>query len=144
MKRLLRRVLRRLGYEVLKVPPPHRGTRPPEPPPVSPVWPLPRNGEPWNDGAIRAAFARHPYWHYAYEFQGGPSLRTSHRNPGLDTDDPRRPLQRFRHFMPYLVQSQGGTLKGKRVLTSRAIPGSGRSSVLCSERRSSDSMRVLS
>jgi 2-polyprenyl-3-methyl-5-hydroxy-6-metoxy-1,4-benzoquinol methylase len=44
------------------------------------------------------------------------SFATSHVNPGLDTDDPKRPLQRYRHFMPYVVASQGGSLKGKRVL----------------------------
>ena len=30
--------------------------------------------------------------------------------------DPKRPLQRFRHFMPALIEAMGGTLRGKRIL----------------------------
>jgi len=88
----------------------------PEPPPIEPIWPLPRHELRPSDDAIRRQFAQHPFWHYAYEFEGGLAFPTSHHYPGLDTNDPRRPLQRFRHFMPYVVQSQGGMLEGKRIL----------------------------
>jgi SAM-dependent methyltransferase len=116
IKRLIRRGLRRLGYDILKIPA-VPGFRPgPEPAPIEPIWPLPRQAQGPSDDEIREQFARYSLWHYAYEFEGGLSFPTSHNNPGLDTDDARRPLQRFRHFMPYLMQSQGGTLKGKRVL----------------------------
>ncbi|HEX2095159.1 MAG TPA: methyltransferase domain-containing protein [Longimicrobiaceae bacterium] len=116
IKRLVRRTLRHLGYDILKVPP-ARPVRPvTEPPAVAPVWPLPRRARGLADEDVRREFARFPHWHYAYSFEGGLSFRTAHNNPGLDTDDPVRPLQRFRHFMPYLVQAQGGTLKGKRIL----------------------------
>ena len=116
IKRVVRRALRLLGYDILKIPPRKRISPVHEPPAVPPVWPLPRRAQMLTDEDIRNEFARHPFWHYAYQFDGGLSFQTSHSNPGLDTDGPTRPLQRFRHFMPYLVQSQGGTLKGKRIL----------------------------
>jgi SAM-dependent methyltransferase len=116
IKRGLRRALRGLGYDILKVPKTQSSRRVPEPSPASPIWPLPRRVPGPSDDEIREQFARHNLWHYAYEFEGGLSFRTRHENPGLDTDAPQRPLQRFRHFMPYVVESQGGSLKGKRVL----------------------------
>lgn len=110
IKRLLRRGLRRLGYDILKIPAAQTRFGPvPEPGPIAPVWPLPRRD--FSDEEIRSEFARHRFWHYAYEFEGGLSFETSHVNPGLDSHRPERPLQRFRHFMPYL-----GSLSGKRVL----------------------------
>jgi 2-polyprenyl-3-methyl-5-hydroxy-6-metoxy-1,4-benzoquinol methylase len=110
IKRLLRRALRRLGYDILKIPAPQRSFSPvPEPAPIAPVWPLPRAGV--SDDEIRRELARFPHWHYAYEFEGGLAFQTSHVNPGLDSHRPERPLQRFRHFMPYV-----GSLAGKRVL----------------------------
>ena len=116
IKRGVRRVLRKLGYDILKIPRTQRVRPVPAPPPVSPIWPLPRNAQGPSDEEIRKQFARHNLWHYAYEFDGQLSFPTHHQNPGLDTDDPRRPLQRFRHFMPYVIESQGGSLQGKRVL----------------------------
>lgn len=116
IKRGVRRVLNHVGYDILKIPPTQNLRPVPEPPPAAPIWPLPRRAHGPSDGEVREAFARHHLWHYAYEFEGGLAFPTRHNNPGLDTDDPARPLQRFRHFMPYLIQSQGGTLKGKRVL----------------------------
>lgn len=115
LKRLIRRALRRLGYDVLKLSRVSRTYAGPAPAPVAPVWPLPRAAG-LSDEAIRAEFARFPFWHYAYEFEGGPAFTTFHNNPGLETNDPARPLQRFRHFMPYVVDAAGGTLSGKRVL----------------------------
>ena len=116
IKQGIRRVLRRMGYDILKVPRTQRFPPIPGPAPVAPLWPLPRRVGAPSDEDIRRQFARHQLWHYAYEFEGGLSFSTRHHNPGLDTDDPRRPLQRFRHFMPYVVDSQGGSLKGARVL----------------------------
>src|SRR5215213_1225110 len=105
-----------MGYDLTRLPAtPRVQGGAPEPPAVSPVWPLPRRAE-LSDDEIRTAFGRFPFWHYAYEFEGGLAFSTSHHDPGLDTDDPARPLQRFRHFMPHVVQSQGGTLRGKRIL----------------------------
>jgi SAM-dependent methyltransferase len=116
IKRGVRRVLRRLGYDILKVPA-SRVVRPAqEPPAVAPIWPLPRSPRGPSDEELREEFARYQFWHYAYEFEGGLSFATRHNNPGLDTDDAKRHLQRFRHFMPYLVASCGGSLEGKRIL----------------------------
>ena len=116
IKRGVRRVLRRLGYDILKIPATQVFRHVPEPPPIEPIWPLPRRVQGPSDEEISQRFLQHDLWHYAYEFDGGLAFRTRHHNPGLDTDTPERPLQRFRHFMPYLIQSQGGSLKGKRVL----------------------------
>ncbi len=116
LKRLVRGAVRRLGYDILKVPATAPVCRGPAPPPVAPVWPLPRAGEEMDDAAIRAAFARFPAWHYAFAFEGGLSFATAHNRPGPEPDDPERPLQRFRHFMPDLVAAAGGSLRGKRVL----------------------------
>lgn len=116
VKRWLRRGLRGLGYDVVRIPaaqPLHRG---PEPPAIEPVWPLPRVEGRLSVEEIQREFALHPYWHYAYAFEGGLAFSTSHHDPGLDTDRPERPLQRFRHFMPYVVHAAGGSLAGKRVL----------------------------
>jgi 2-polyprenyl-3-methyl-5-hydroxy-6-metoxy-1,4-benzoquinol methylase len=111
IKRLLRRALRRLGYDILKIPKRQRSFGAgPAPAPIAPVWPLPRGGG-LSDDEIRREFASHPYWHYAYEFEGGLSFAALHVNPGLDSDKPERPLQSFRHFTPYLAP-----LAGKRVL----------------------------
>ena len=116
IKRFVRRSLRRLGYDITKLPATRRApSGGAEPPAVNPVWPLPRRAA-LSDDEIRTEFARFPFWHFAYAFGGGLAFSTAHNNPGLDTDDPIRPLQRFRHFMPYVVESQGGSLRGKRVL----------------------------
>jgi tRNA (mo5U34)-methyltransferase len=116
IKRGVRRVLRRLGYDILKVPAARVARPAQEPPSVMPVWPLPRAPRGPSDDEVRREFARYKFWHYAYEFEGGLSFPTRHDNPGLDTDDAKRHLQRFSHFMPYLVAACGGSLGGKRVL----------------------------
>lgn len=116
IKRLVRRAIRRLGYDILKIPATPGLRSLPAPPSIEPVWPLPRLASGPSDVEIREEFARHPFWHYGFAFEGGLSFATSHNEPGLDTDDPERVLQRFRHFMPYLVQAQGGSLRGKRIL----------------------------
>lgn len=116
IKRGVRRVLRRLGYDILKVPR-SRVLRPAhEPAAVTPIWPLPRIPGGPSDEEIREEFARYNFWHYAYEFEGGLSFATRHNNPGLDTDVAGRQLQRFRHFMPYVMAACGGSLEGKRIL----------------------------
>lgn len=88
----------------------------PGPPPVAPVWPLPRHPEGPGEQEIRARFSRHPHWLYAFEFQGmgfpGPREAVGRCGEGR----PERPLQRFQHFMPWLLQAVGGNLGGKRVL----------------------------
>lgn len=120
MKRILRRILRNRGYDIFRVAP---HSSPPggaewvlEPKPVTPTWPLPRVPGGPSEKEIREAFDRFELWHYAYELEGGLSFAARHREPGVATDDARRPLQRFRHFMPYLVSAQGGSLRGKTVL----------------------------
>lgn len=60
--------------------------------------------------------AKYDLWHYAYVFEGGLSFSARHNDPGPLADAPERPLQRFRHFMPYLIASQNGSLRGKRIL----------------------------
>jgi 2-polyprenyl-3-methyl-5-hydroxy-6-metoxy-1,4-benzoquinol methylase len=116
MKRAIRRTLRRFGYEILKVPAPRAPRAMPAIAAIEPIWPLPRRAGGPSDAEMREAVARHALWHYAYAFEGGLSFATSHTDPGLDTDDPRRPHQRFRHLMPHVVAAQGGSLRGKRVL----------------------------
>lgn len=120
MSKLLRKALRAVGYDLVRVPPRRPSVTTPawslDPVPVSSVWPLPRVPGGPSDAEIRAAFDRFELWHYAYELEGGLSFPARHREPGLATDDPRRPHQRFAHFMPYLMAAQGGSLRGKRVL----------------------------
>lgn len=117
--RRMSRLLRSLGWEVHRIDRRARG-RPgdaavPSPPPVDPVWPLPRRGG-RTDDEIRRAFAQYELWHYAYQFEGGLCFAAHHHHAGPLSNEPRRPLQRFRHFMPSLVQACGGTLAGKTVL----------------------------
>lgn len=116
LKSLIRRGVRGLGYDILKVPRAAAPSAAPAPPPIEPVWPLPRLGRATSDAWLRDAFSAFPHWHYAYAFEGGLAFPTAHVNPGPETDDPARPLQRFRHFMPDLVAAAGGSLRGKRVL----------------------------
>jgi SAM-dependent methyltransferase len=61
-------------------------------------------------------FARYDVWHYPYQFEGGLSFLAHHNSPTSRAADPDRPLQRFRHFMPYLLAAGNGSLRGKRVL----------------------------
>jgi len=85
-------------------------------PSAAPVWPLPRQAGGPSDEEIRAEFAKYPLWHYAYRFEGGLDFAVRHVFQDPLADSPERPLQRFRHFMPWLLQATGGTLEGKRVL----------------------------
>jgi 2-polyprenyl-3-methyl-5-hydroxy-6-metoxy-1,4-benzoquinol methylase len=80
-------------------------------PPIEPFWPLPRKPGGPSDEEIRRQFAKFETWHYWYELEGNPPLVFPGRQP-----QPRRSIQRFRHFMPYLVQAQKGSLQGKTVL----------------------------
>lgn len=87
-----------------------------DPPVRNPVWPLPRRPNGLSDEEIRIEFAKYPFWYYAYAFEGGISFPVRHAKPDALINAPERHVQRFRHFMPYLIQSQNGSLKGKRVL----------------------------
>lgn len=119
LKRVIKRGLHKLGYGLYKLPAgTHKRIRPvvTEPPPRAPIWPLPRHPGGLSDQEIRAAFAQHEFWHYAYEFDGGLKFSAHHNHAERLADAPRRPLQRFSHFMPSLLQAEGGSLKGKRVL----------------------------
>ena len=87
-----------------------------EAPPKSPIWPLPRCQGGLSNDHIREEFAKYDLWHYAYVFEGGLSFLARHNDPGPLADAPERPLQRFRHFMPYLIAANNGSLEGKRVL----------------------------
>jgi tRNA (mo5U34)-methyltransferase len=112
IKQSIKNILRHFGYEI------HRSESYSqkeaqvlitEPPPIDPVWPLPRQSGGPSDEEICKEFAKYDVWHYAYKFDGGLSFFSAHHN-----DD--RPLQRFRHFMPYLVEAHNGSLQGKRIL----------------------------
>lgn len=120
IRRGIRKAFRNLGYEIHRLEPasPQDGARGPipQPPPVNPVWPLPRRSGGPSEEEIRAEIARYDHWHYAFEFDGGLSFPARHTRPGSVADDPRRPLQRFKHFMPYLIEAENGSLQGKRVL----------------------------
>jgi SAM-dependent methyltransferase len=87
----------------------------PVPPPANPIWPLPRCPNSPSSDEILKEFARYDAWHYAYEFEGGLSPAPSRYQQNGLAGDPNRPLQRFRHFMPYLINALG-SLRGKRVL----------------------------
>jgi len=83
--------------------------------PLHPVWPLPHGNLEISPEEIRTRFAKYGAWHYSYQFEGGLQFPVR----GSDPPPPgggHRPLQRFRHFMPYLLQALGGSLRGKRVL----------------------------
>jgi len=80
---------------------------------IEPAWPLPRGGG-LGDDEIREAFGRFRQWHYAYAFDGG--LEFAGRGHGVESEYGRRPRQRFRHFMSWVLDACGGSLAGKRVL----------------------------
>jgi 2-polyprenyl-3-methyl-5-hydroxy-6-metoxy-1,4-benzoquinol methylase len=83
---------------------------------MEPVWPLPHGNKNLSRERIREQFAKYDAWHYAYEFEGGLSFPARSNRPGPLTGEANRPLQRFRHIMPYLLAAQNGSLQGKRVL----------------------------
>ena len=123
IKQVVQKALRSLGYELRRLEPsPQTDTgRAPagpiaEPPPVNPTWPLPRRSGGPSDEEIRTGFARYDLWHYAYAFDGGLTFQARNNDPNLVLDTPERPLQRFGHFMPYLIEAENGSLRGKRVL----------------------------
>jgi tRNA (mo5U34)-methyltransferase len=123
MRKAVKEVIRRFGYEIRRIGPPakepvkDRGVAwISNPPTINPVWPLPRRVGRFSDDQIRKQFNRYELWHYAYAFEGGLSFSCRHNDPGPLADVPERPLQRFRHFMPYVIAAQGGSLRGKRVL----------------------------
>lgn len=87
------------------------------PPPLGPVWPMPRAAHGPSDAEVRQAASRHPFWLYGFDFEGG--LAVPGRIEAIGRrgfGEPERPLQRFRHFMPWLLAATGGSLRGKRVL----------------------------
>jgi SAM-dependent methyltransferase len=115
----IKKILRYLGYEIHRMetsPQKRAGAAIPKPPPINPVWPLPRRPGGPSDEEIREEFAKYDLWHYAYKFDGGLSFSARHNKPGPLADAPERPLQRFRHFMPHLVEAHSGSLQGKRIL----------------------------
>lgn len=116
----INKVLRPLGFEL------HRSRSPSprkdfhdisRPAPQSPVWPLPRRPDGPSDEEIRSVFTKYDTLLYPYSFEGGLTFSDAHQKLGARiAGDPDYFAKRFRHFMPYLVDSQGGSLKGKRVL----------------------------
>lgn len=122
ISRFLRKLLRLFGYQLQKVAPPS-GQQPLASTPAvaapqsrDPAWPLPRKAGGLSDDEIRNEFAKHDQWHYPYQFAGDLNFSMHHNTPGPLSEDTDRALQRFRHFMPYVIDSQGGSLEGKRVL----------------------------
>jgi tRNA (mo5U34)-methyltransferase len=123
IKQGVQEALQHLGYEVHRI-----GSTPQEPfgekgeawisepPPINPIWPLPRCPGGLSNDRIREEFAKYDLWHYAYGFEGGLSFSARHNDPNPLANAPERPLQRFRHFMPYLIDARNGSLRGKRVL----------------------------
>jgi tRNA (mo5U34)-methyltransferase len=83
--------------------------------PLQPRWPLPR-GPGVTEDQIRRFAAGFEQWHYQLAFEGGPVLPSSWAKPGQPDPHAERPLQRFRHFMPFALAQLGGSLVGKRVL----------------------------
>jgi len=123
LKQQFKNTLRRLGYEIHRVSPHGQESQKTRLPSVTvnPIWPLPRDKNGQSEQQIREEFAKYQNWHYAYEFEGGPSFSLCYKEGQPKEGDPlvfdsRRALQRFHHFMPYVVESQKGSLQGKRVL----------------------------
>jgi SAM-dependent methyltransferase len=110
MRRGIKRVLRSLGFEVYRAQAPTR--RVADDPgiiePLSPVWPLPLHRDAPDDEEIRRLFRQFDFWHYAYAFENGTEISIPEHS--------RRALQRFSHFMPFVLESQADGLNGKRVL----------------------------
>lgn len=119
IKSALYKLFRSLGYDVRKITP-QKAVLPQTsiqaPPPADPIWPLPRGNKNLSDEDIREAFGKFNHWHYAFQFEGGLTFERSVINPNPKLNCPQRPLQRFRHFFPYLLDAENGSLKGKRVL----------------------------
>ncbi len=123
VKQSVPKALHYLGYEIHKIGSSAQewfeergGASISEPPPINPIWPLPRRPGGFSNDQICEEFAKYDLWHYAYAFEGGLSLSARHNDPGQLADAPERPLQRFRHFMPYLIGAENGSLRGKRIL----------------------------
>ena len=122
INRLLKKSLHQFGYQIQRLDR-STGTQSAAMKPalksvasMEPVWPLPRRAGGLSDEEIRLEFAKHDQWHYPYQFEGGLSFGIKHHSPGSLSEDIERPIQRFRHFMPFVIDSQGGSLEGKRVL----------------------------
>jgi len=119
LKSVLYKFFRFLGYDVHKIPKRNPIISQPSlqaPPSVEPVWPLPRGNKKLTDNDIRNAFGQFKYWHYAFQFEGGLEFKRFNVNPDPKLDFPERPLQRFRHIFPYLLEAEQCSLKGKRIL----------------------------
>jgi 2-polyprenyl-3-methyl-5-hydroxy-6-metoxy-1,4-benzoquinol methylase len=124
VKQGIRTIFRHLGYEIKKIEISScetfsgrkRTNFAVESLSADPVWPLPRRSNGLSDEKIRNEFAKYEWWHYAYAFEGGLSFPVRHARPDVLINAPDRHLQRFRHFMPYVIESQNGSLKGKRIL----------------------------
>jgi len=84
---------------------------------IDPIWFLSRiSKEELSDEQIIAGFLKFEFWHNSFQFEGGLSFSAHHKKAGHLADDPKRPLQRSGHFVPYLVGSINGDLKDKRIL----------------------------
>lgn len=120
IKHGVKKAFRTLGFEIHRSGPARADTPPARiqrrQTKLEPVWPLPRRAGGLSDAQITEAFGKFDLWHYAYEFEGGLSFSSRHNGATLLTEVRERPLQRFRHFMPCLLDAEGGSLKGKRVL----------------------------
>ncbi|MHC5064272.1 MAG: class I SAM-dependent methyltransferase [Planctomycetota bacterium] len=116
----LNQVLRSFGWEIRRAK--RKSQKKPagdltRPAAIDPVWPLPRRPGGLSEDEIRAGFARHETILYPYEFEGGLRFWEAHAKlGGRLAADPEYFAKRYRHFMPYLLQSQGGSLEGKRIL----------------------------
>jgi SAM-dependent methyltransferase len=113
-----------LGYEIHKIRTPpdetlsrRRAVFAEEPRSLDPIWPLPRLSNGFSDHEIREEFAKYKLWFFPYEFEGGISFPSSYKQfGGQKVASAKRHLRRFKHFMPYVMQAQNHSLKGKRVL----------------------------
>ena len=121
IKRSVQSVLRSLGYEIRRLEAEPNDAVPKltaeGPASFDPIWPLPRkNGGPSDDEIRDDLFEKFDLSHYAYCFEGGLNFKSRHLDADSLSDEEARPLQRFNHFMPYLLEAIGGSLEGKRVL----------------------------
>jgi hypothetical protein len=137
LKRGVRGVLRRLGYDLLKMPP----ARPPRANRRCrrsiPVWPLPRKSPVLSDAEIRREFPRFDGWHYAYQFEGTCRSRPLTGTLGLTRTSRNGRCSASRTSCRTCWPHWAAAWPGRASSILPATPGSGRCNAHCLAQSSS-------